>query len=283
MLGRAGGAFSARAVEHVEALLPQLGVARAAFGLPWTSEPLRTEATPNLLERLGLGDRARVVASVPTPSATISVRDRGAYREMVASSAGSELVWTRAALSDPGRSGWPYVELLHVAAATARRRRRALFIGCGGAVALRQFASVCPGIALDPVEREPAVIELARAHYALGSIPRLRVHVADGIDFLRHAPAEGWDIGIVDAFDAVGVASPFARPPFYAALRRILRSGGTAACNFIASLERHGSLPRIVRAAGRELDDVRIVPVIVPGEDYAAEAQRNVVVVGRRR
>jgi hypothetical protein len=100
MLGRAGGAFSARAVEHVESLLPQLGVARAAFGLPWTSTPLQTAAKPSLLERLGLGKPARVVASVRTPSATISVRDRRGYREMVAAGAGSELVWTRAALSE---------------------------------------------------------------------------------------------------------------------------------------------------------------------------------------
>ena len=111
---------------------------------------------------------------------------------------------------------------------------------------------------------------------------RLRVHIANGSDFVRHAPAERWDVGIVDAFDAAGVASPFTRRPFFAALRRILGSGGTAACNLITSLDRHGSLPKIVRAAGSELDDVRIVPVIAPGEDYAAETRRNVVVVGRR-
>jgi len=40
MLGRANGGFSAREIAAVEALLPELGVARGSFGLPVAFEPL---------------------------------------------------------------------------------------------------------------------------------------------------------------------------------------------------------------------------------------------------
>lgn len=115
--------------------------------------------------------------------------------------AGAELVWTRAALSDPSVSGWPYVDLFHVAAARAGRRERALFIGAGGAVALQQFAAVYPGITLDLVECEASVIELAQSFFGLGALPRLTVTIDDGAAFVARAQPESWDIAVIDAFD----------------------------------------------------------------------------------
>jgi predicted O-methyltransferase YrrM len=282
MLGRAGSGFSNQEMRRVESLLPSLGLARAAYGLPCTFEPLRAPTNPGLLRRLGFDRRFEILASTPTRDGTLVVRDLEGFREMVATAGGSELIWTRAALRDPSESGWPYVELLHLAAALAKQRRSALFVGCGGAVAMRQFARVYPGIGIDVVEREATVIELARAWYDLDAIPGVTVHVADGVDFIAHAAPSSWDVVVVDAYDAADIATAFARRPFFATLRRALHPGGAMAFNVIGTLDEPGPVRDIVRAARAELDSVRIVPVMGLDETYSPSTRRNVVVLATR-
>jgi spermidine synthase len=281
MLGRAAQGFSSSEVSEMERLLPSLGVARGSFGLPVAFAPLARTRPPALLERAGFVAE-RPLASRTTSQGVLEVRDRAGFREMIATNGQNELVWTRAALTNPRRSGWPYVELFHVAAALAAERRRALFVGCGGAVALRQFASAYPGIALELVESEPAVIELAREWFALDSIPNLVVHVHDGVAFVESTPPSSWDIVVIDAYDSEACSERFANRSFFAALRASLRPGGAAAFNVIGVLSGGGPLDAIVRASRAELDDVRLLPVIGANERFAADALRNVVVVGSR-
>ncbi len=278
MLGRANGTFSASEVKRIESVLPMLGVGRAAFGLPWASRSLRAQ-TPPLFARWGLR-QAQPLASVPTPNGTLVVRDRDGFREMVAMEGPAELIWTRAAVADPSVSAWPYVDLFHVAAALAKHRRRALFVGCGGGVAMRQFARAYPGIAMDVVESEPAVIELARSHYDLAAIPGLTVHVTDGVAFIAQARPSTWDIVVVDAFDVAQVTA-FTTASSFGALRRALRPGGAMAFNLIGSLDGAGPLAAVVRAAERHLNAVRIVPVMGTNEAYEPHACRNIIVVGQ--
>ncbi|NLE88597.1 MAG: fused MFS/spermidine synthase [Myxococcales bacterium] len=284
MLGRESP-FSEGDVRRMETALPALGVGRAAFGLPWSSKPLRGSARRGLLSRLGVQPRVHSLASVDTPSGTLVVQDRGGFREMIAIDGRSELVWTRAALANPSRSGWPYVDLLHVAAALAGDRGRALFVGCGGGVAMRRFASVYPGIRLDVVEREPAVLELARRWYDLDAIPGLAVHVADGVDFIGRAPPRTWDVVVLDAYDTGALSEAFLRRSFFADLERVLRPEGAVAVNLIGTLDGRGPLRALVGAARAEFSDVRVVPVMTPDEEYAPHAPRNIVVIasGPRR
>jgi spermidine synthase len=279
MLGRGGRGFSTRDVRLMESLLPTLGVARATYGWPKVPAPLPAEPKPGLLRRLGIGDDARVLASVSTSDGTIVVRDRAGYREMVATNGTSALVWTRVALDDSMRSGWPYVDLLHLAPTLAARRSRALFIGSGGAVGLRQFASAYPGMAIDLVESEAAVIELAREWFGLGEIPGVDVHVADGAAFVKAAAAGTWDVIVVDAYGASPRGNVFAEGEVTRELRRVLRTGGAVAWNVIGTLAGDGAVQDLAAAARRAFGTVRIVPVVELDERYAAEALRNVVVV----
>ncbi|MEZ4445121.1 MAG: fused MFS/spermidine synthase [Polyangiaceae bacterium] len=223
-----------------------------------------------------------MIAEVRGQAATLVVRDRAGQREMVAQDAEGEMVWTRVALDDPARSGWPYVDLLHLAATRARRRRRALFVGLGGGVAMRQFARTYPGIRLDVVERDPMVVALARAHFRLDDIPQLRVVVEDGARFVRRAPAAHWDVVVVDAYDAGRPAADMAQRPFFAALHRATRPGGAVAINLVSALDAP-SLGQLVHRLSRRFDDVRLAPVVVANERYRADARRNVVVTAVRR
>jgi hypothetical protein len=280
MLGRTGRTFTGAEIERVEAALPAVSVARAAYGLPVPWRPLRVPHA-GWLERLTQPE-GRVLGSVAMARGTITVRDRGKYREMVAASARGELVWSRAGLRDPAASGWPYLELFHVAAARAARRERALFIGCGGGVIVHQFARAYAGLVSDVVESEPGVVELARRFFDLDAIPRVSVHLAEGSAFVARARPETWDIVVVDAYDASEMHHELSTRAFFGAVRRALRPGGAMGLNVIGTLAAGGAVERVVRAAERELADVRIVPVAEVGERLAAEALRNVVVVGVR-
>lgn len=291
MLGRCAGrtgaspAFSDADIASVEALLPALGVARGSFGLPAVCEPLPVGAPSHLLGRLGSLWRPHVLATERIGTTSVQVRDRDGYREMVVFENGAELVWTRASLRDASASGWPYIELLHIAALQARARRRALFVGCGGGVALRQFANLYPGLAIDLVEREAQVVELARAWYGLGDIPGLTVHIADGASFVQHAAASRWDVAVIDAFDASGagdVPQTLLRAPFFAALQRVLRPGGALAVNVIGTLDGYGPVHDAGACLNRLFRRVRVVPVMQADEDYAPSALRNVVLIASK-
>ncbi len=274
VLGRTGSAFSASDVVTVEGILPALAVARASFGLPaFVSPPL----PPARRWSRWLGSRH------VDEHRAIVVHDQDGFRQMLARdrTTGAEMVWTRASIAEPSRSGWPYVDLFHVAAALASRRERALFIGCGGAVAPRRFAETYPGIALDVVESDPAVVALARTHYAIDEVPRLAVHVADGVAFVREAACATWDVAVIDAYDAGDLASGFGTHSFFASLERALRPGGAFAFNVVGALD-GGAVQGVVAAAASAFDDVRVVPVMVPGEAYSPRTVRNVVVVGTK-
>jgi spermidine synthase len=283
MLGRSCGGFSDAQIATVEGLLPELGVARSSYGFPVFFPPLPVPARSALARGLDAVRDAPPYASLPIADLSVQVRDRAGFREMVASRGDEQLVWTRAAVRDPSDSGWPYVELLHLAALQARSRQSALFIGCGGAVAVRQYARIYPGIALDVVECEPAVLELARRWFDLGAIPRLSVHVADGVTFVEQAAASHWDIVIVDAFDSSQRSSAWAAPRFVAALRRALRPDGAVAINVIGTLNGEGPVPEVVHALRAGFERLRILPVMHGDEAYSPEALRNVVIVASRR
>ena len=281
MLGRCATTFSDDDIRFMEDIMPRLAIARASFRLPWQGDrldaPVRSRATRAVDWLRG----ERIVDRVGHQESQIMIRDRGGYREMVALENGRELVWSRASLEDPERSGWFYVDLLHLAAARARRQRRILFIGSGGAVAVRQFARVYPGVTLDLVESDSRVIELARHWFGLDEVPNLSVTIDDGAAFVRRAPRSTWDVIVIDAYDASELSEPFADRRFFADARRALRAGGGLALNVIGVLGRSGVVREAERAARAELDDVRLVPVLDPDEAYSPLAMRNVVLLGR--
>jgi spermidine synthase len=279
MLGRCGRGFSLGERSLVEGLLPTLGVTRAAYGLSPVFDPLPRRAKGHVFKQVASGQDPRVLGRVRVDAGTVSVRDRGDFREMVMSDGASELVWTRVALDDSTRSGWPYVDLLHLAPALAKQRQRVLFVGSGGAVSARQFARVYPGIEIDVVEREPAVVELGRAWFDIGSIPGLNVHIADGAAFIRGSAQASWDVIVIDAFDASTFCPAFADRSFLVALRSALRPGGAVACNVIGTLAGDGPVRSFVAAIGAVFDTVRIVPVVALEELYLAGSLRNVVVI----
>lgn len=150
-------------------------------------------------------------------------------------------------------------------------------------MSLRQFASAYPGISIDLVEHEPAVLSLARAWFDFEDIPGVTVHIADGSAFIANAAPSSWDIIVIDAYDAASCTSDFSRIEFFSALQRALRPGGAVACNVIGTLNGRGPVSEFVSAARSVFQAVRILPVFELDEDYAPNALRNVVLVATNR
>lgn len=280
MLGRSSRSFSDVELERVAAHLPTLSLGRASFGMTWASGALpRGESAGPVAraKRMLTG----VVGEASLEESVVVVRDRKNWREMVARTSDSELVWTRVDRERPSISGWPYVDLFHVAAAGAKSRRRALFLGCGGGVSPRQFAEVYPGIEIDIVEHAQPAMDLATRWFGLREIPGLSVHLGDGRRFVSAAAARSFDIVIVDLFDHRQVAGGVCDADFVHNLHRILHVGGTLGCNIIDSLSGNGPLRALLREIRGKFRDTRVLPVVDPAEDYGAGSLRNIVVVAR--
>ena len=135
---------------------------------------------------------------------------------------------------------------------------------------------------LDVVEPDERVVTLARRWFGLDAIPNLSITIGDGVAFLRRAPDETWDAILVDAYDGSELSAPFAGRAFFADVRRALRPGGGLAFNVIGSLGGSSDVQQVERAARAERLDVRLVPVLDPGEAYSPMAVRNVVLLGHR-
>jgi spermidine synthase len=287
MLGRTGAEFRTDDVARIAQALPALAVARATFHVPVVLPPLprAPEASTHWRSRLSaLFDSSRILASSGDDTTRkLLVRDHAGYREMVAVHDGREFVWSRAHLGTPWRSGWFYVELVQLAAARAEHHQRALFLGCGGAVAIRQFRRLYPQMAIDIVEADPLVLEWANRWYGLDAISGVTTTCTDASSFVSAAPSARWDVVVVDAYDDSCLASELLDTSFMVELARVLRSAGALAFNVLGALSGMGPVQQVERAARKALHDVRLIPVLDPEESFSPHASRNVVVLGSKR
>jgi spermidine synthase len=129
------------------------------------------------------------------------------------------------------RDEFVYHEMIaHPALCLLRDPKRVLVVGGGDGGTVREVLRH-PGVEqVDLVEIDGAVIEAARQFFpevsvALGD-PRLNVHVADGIAFVRDAAAGTYDFVVVDSTDPVGIAEGLFGEAFYRDCARVLTGRG---------------------------------------------------------
>jgi spermidine synthase len=80
------------------------------------------------------------------------------------------------------------------------------------------------------VEIDEAVVRASKAHLPTLSIafgdPKLDLQIADGIEFVKKAPADTYDLVIVDGSDPVGPAEGLFTAAFFKDCHRVLKSDG---------------------------------------------------------
>jgi spermidine synthase len=192
---------------------------------------------------------SRVLAAWQSRGTTFVVRDDRGWRELVAEDGRRSMVHTRVKVTDRLVSGLRYTDGFHLAVALAGPPRHTVFIGAGGAIGPRQFASFYPDGEIDAVDIDASILRAARRFFSLADCHRLRTHVGDGRAFLVAAADRRFDIVVLDAYDGPGLlVERLATAEFFAMARCKLRPGGVLCANLVGNPGLHPSAGRIAAA-----------------------------------
>jgi spermidine synthase len=132
---------------------------------------------------------------------------------------------------DAGHLEMPYLRVALAGLALHAEPRRILVVGLGGG-ALPSFLRVhYPDAAIDAVEIDPQVVDVAKRFFGFREDARLRAHVGDGRAFVEAARESSYDVIVLDAFGAYSAPRRLTTLEFLQAVRRALAPGGVAIGN----------------------------------------------------
>lgn len=166
-----------------------------------------------------------------TPYQTLQVLDRGGARYLE-----SDRVRQAAVDLATGEPALPYPRYAAAALALRPEMDRMLVLGLGGGSVGMYLRRRLPGLAVDYVEIDPAVPEIARRHLRFEEGPRDRVHVADARRFLRGS-AERWDLIYCDTYIGLSVPFHLTTVQFLDEVKRHLEPDGVFGLNLAAGLQ----------------------------------------------
>ncbi|XP_059667209.1 spermine synthase isoform X1 [Cornus florida] len=139
-----------------------------------------------------------------------------------------------------------YQEMItHLPLCSIQSPKNVLVVGGGDGGVLREISRHCSVELIDICEIDKMVIDVSKKFFpelAVGfEDPRVRLHIGDAAEFLRHAPEGKYDALIVDSSDPVGPAQELVERPFFETMARALRPGGVL-CNMAESMWLHTHL-----------------------------------------
>jgi spermidine synthase len=211
--------------------------------------------------------------TLDSPYHRISVEDRGMLRILRFERNRQSSMY----LDAPFDTDFEYPAYMHLGLAVKPGAERTLVIGLGGGSVVKRMWRDYPWMTLDVVEIDHVVAGVAREYFALPDDPRIRVHIADGREFVESSAEACWDIVMVDAFDEDVVPRPLKTEEFMRAARTHLAEDGAVVYNFIGYLTGDRSKP--FRSLYRTLCNVWLqVWVFLVDEGVATEGN-NIVFV----
>ena len=110
-------------------------------------------------------------------------------------------------LNPPYDTRVSYTNAFHLARIFKPALKNILIIGGGGGIGARKFVNDDPNVVVDLVEIDQRVVDLSLKYFHLEPSDRLRIHVEDGRNFIRHSKTK-YDLVILDAF-TIGGQIPF--------------------------------------------------------------------------
>lgn len=189
---------------------------------------------------------------------------------------------SRMSLDDPLRGHFEYIEYLHLPWLWKADIRSVLVIGLGGGSLPRTILARHPGVVVETVELDPAVIDCARMFFGLRESDRMSVVAADGRLFLRRS-TKSYDLIVLDAYTAnrYGSGIPYAlvTREFFQLVRERLTDSGIFACNVIGSVEAGRS--RIVAAIAKTVQTAFPSISLFPVEDSGTVVMIAPVAAGK--
>jgi len=216
----------------------------------------------------------QVVYTGDSPYHHITVRDRGPWRELSFDIS----TQSRMPRADPYGPGAAYTDLPHVSKLLRPDAKRILLIGVGGGTMLRHFIRYYDATTVDAVDVDPLVVDVARRYFGLPSDPRLRIHIADGRQFLKRSN-EKWDLIVIDAYttNRYGDTMPahLATREFFREAASHLTPGGVF--HFHCAFHRSALLPSIENTMRAEFPHVAQIRGEILGSDAPLVADRDAV------
>jgi spermidine synthase len=194
------------------------------------SGPLPVHAEPTLL-RLPTEGKEHTVFDARSRWNRVLVVDKDGLRSLYFGDTDGATQST-IALGDPRAVPMEYVRHAASALAFVPRPKSALVIGLGGATFPMLLRRSFPAMSIEVVELDPMVHQVARDYFGLLEDEKLRVHIADGADFMRRTRGH-WDVILLDAFGTMEIPPALVTPKFFADLARSLTPGGLVIANLV--------------------------------------------------
>lgn len=146
---------------------------------------------------------------------------------------GSEPKQSSMDLHNPLRLALTYTRAMMSSLLFNATPRKVLLLGLGGGSLAKFLLYHFPACRIDAVEYRQSVHRLARDFFQLPDDPRLTLHFSDAADFIRQADTGygDYDLILVDAFTADGVAQGTSGLSFFEACRTRLAAEGVLAAN----------------------------------------------------
>ncbi len=137
-------------------------------------------------------------------------------------------------LSAPDQIELAYLRSLLIPLLFVPRPRRILLLGLGGGTLAKFFQRNFPEARIQAVELRSAVVDIASAYFGLEMGMHVDVHIMDAHQYLQQQnlqKIDGFDLILVDIFDAEGPSGVLDDPDFFIRLSRLLCPQGAMAVN----------------------------------------------------
>jgi spermidine synthase len=186
---------------------------------------------------------ALIFATAPAHAQTTIARERSIYRDILVYETGFRrclkfgIFFSPAqscrSLRNPDELVLPYSRMIMASLYLNPEPKRALMIGLGGGTIANALRAAVPGLSLDLVELDPAVIRVARAHFGFEPSNFASVEAEDGRVFVKRAGREGrrYDLILLDAFDHQYVPEHMMTREYFAEVKALLTETGVFVAN----------------------------------------------------
>ena len=132
---------------------------------------------------------------------------------------------------DPDHLELYYARYAFAGLALCAGPHRILVVGLGGGTLPGFLRKHYPDAAIDVVEIDPHVVDVARMFFGFREDLLMRVHVGDGREFIENVPEPAYDVIFLDAFGSHSLPPHLTTQEFLQAVRRALLPSGVAVGN----------------------------------------------------
>lgn len=175
---------------------------------------------------------------------------------------------------DPAELVLSYTRFMLLGLLITPKPENILIIGLGSGSFVRFFHHHYPKSKIDGVEYSKHIIDLAKGYFSLPEAEHITVTCCDGAQFVRKQGVKKYDLILVDAFDAQGMAPTIYNVSFFKRVQKLLTENGTISFNLWSSDKKFFS--EIKRSLNTTFTSCMFIPVPDRGNVIAVTMNRDI-------